>query len=79
MFASIADRLCDLRLNAHRIDGDDGTGQIEVFQQERKGGDSLDFSSVAYCPNTSRWPAAQTENRCKGLRLFLPSWPPRGV
>ena len=37
------DRVCDGGLRAHGIDGDEGAGQFQAFEQQRDGGDLVGF------------------------------------
>ncbi len=75
--------LGDLRLGSHGVDSDQRPGQLQPLQEERI---SLDFSSTASWPSTSRWPLAaggwrlaQADTMCSGARPLLRSWPRREV
>ena len=39
MSTAVANGPGDLRLSAHRVDSDDRSGQVELLQQQRNGGD----------------------------------------
>ena len=51
--AAVHDDLGDFDLGSDRVDGDEGSLQLQALEQQRDR-DSLDLSVTASCPNTKR-------------------------
>ena len=77
--AAVEDGLGDLCLRAHGVDGDEGPGQRQAFEQQRNGGDLVGLGLTRCWPSTRRWLLAQADTMWSGPRSLARSWVRREV